>query len=735
MKTKKKMFAWLLVLTMVLGLCMPGNVLKVRAEESYDGYVYLTIEKSTLGQGLILQPVKVGYHNGDNVGSLIFDYVGADKLQGSTGYISGVYDGGEPEGWTVETIPEQIVNALGGKDGIGGRVSQNTAYLCGNDYKVEGQYPGWMFTVDDANTGVGMDSYTLTEANDGSVVRLQFSLYGCGADIWGIDGYGCDNLWENFPGKSNLVKLVADYAGDKTVEVYRDALEVLSDWDATTEEVNSAEDGLERIALSDTYAAKLGTAIDYLHKNTNPAFGAEWAVLGLARNQVEDVKWYKDYYDSVVSTVKENENAPQLSSSKSTENSRVIIGLSSIGADATDIAGYDLTEPLADFSYVGKQGLNGYIYALIALDCGNYNIPTVEDEENQTTREKLVNTILGKRIENGGWAYFGSVTDPDMTGMVIQALASYYEEENVKTAIDEALVALSGIQKETGAFGFGTTESPESCAQVICALSALGIDADQDSRFVKNGNSVLDAMLSFYDESTGGFKHLAGGTVDKMASTQATYALVAYDRFKNDKNSLYNMSDAACLYKCKADKHSWDNGKVTKEPTDKETGEEIYTCTVCDETEKKTLPVKKPAATTQEKTTASTTEKPANTEDKTEAPTGEATTTEELKKPTPGKTSLKKVTSPKKKQIKVTWNKKSGVTGYQIQVSTASSFKKSKTKTYTVKSNKTTSKTIKSLKSKKKYYVRIRTYKKVTKNGKSVTGYSAWSKKKTIKVK
>ena len=107
--------------------------------------------------------------------------------------------------------------------------------------------------------------------------------------------------------------------------------------------------------------------------------------------------------------------------------------------------------------------------------------------------------------------------------------------------------------------------------------------------------------------------------------------------------------------------------------------------------------------------------------------------TEESKKPKT--TSLKKVTSPKKKQIKVTWKKQSKVTGYQIQVSTSSKFKASKTKTYKVKSAKTTSKTIKSLKSKKKYYVRIRTYKTAKENGKNKTRYSAWSDKKTIKVK
>ena len=68
--------------------------------------------------------------------------------------------------------------------------------------------------------------------------------------------------------------------------------------------------------------------------------------------------------------------------------------------------------------------------------------------------------------------------------------------------------------------------------------------------------------------------------------------------------------------------------------------------------------------------------------------------------------------------------------GYQIQYSTDSKFK-SGNKTVTVNKNSTTKKTISKLKAKKKYYVRIRTYKTVKVNGKSVKLYSAWSKAKS----
>lgn len=59
---------------------------------------------------------------------------------------------------------------------------------------------------------------------------------------------------------------------------------------------------------------------------------------------------------------------------------------------------------------------------------------------------------------------------------------------------------------------------------------------------MKNGVSVLDALLSFAVDG-GGFKHTAGGNVNGMATEQGYYALAAYDRFLNDKTSLYDMSD------------------------------------------------------------------------------------------------------------------------------------------------------------------------------------------------
>ena len=86
------------------------------------------------------------------------------------------------------------------------------------------------------------------------------------------------------------------------------------------------------------------------------------------------------------------------------------------------------------------------------------------------------------------------------------------------------------------------------------------------------------------------------------------------------------------------------------------------------------------------------------------------------------------------KKFTVKWKKQATqTTGYQVQYSASSKF--SKAKTVTVGKNTTVSKNISKLSGKKKYYVRVRTYKTVKINGKSIRIYSGWSKAKTVTTK
>lgn len=264
----------------------------------------------------------------------------------------------------------------------------------------------------------------------------------------------------------------------------------------------------------------------------------EWAVLGLARGNADVLNSYYDgYYDRVVAYVRDNISSGKLNADKSTDNARIALALTAIGEDPTSVGGHNLLTALDDVTYDLKQGINGPIWALIALDSKNYT---------SSSRDQLIKAILDGRTNDGGWALDGNATDVDMTAMAIQALSPYYESnETVKDAVDTALAWLSTKQSSDGGFSSWGKANAESCAQVIVALSALNIDADTDSRFVKNGHSALENLLTF-EQADGSFFHVSDGSDgnNQMTSEQGTYALVAYDRFKTGKNSLYNMTDA-----------------------------------------------------------------------------------------------------------------------------------------------------------------------------------------------
>ena len=263
--------------------------------------------------------------------------------------------------------------------------------------------------------------------------------------------------------------------------------------------------------------------------------GGEWMVIGLARSGRTVPA---GYYDNVVEYVKAMADANErLHRAKVTDNARVILALTAIGKDVTNVGGHNLLKGLDNMAYVQKQGINGPIFTLIALDSHNY--PTMGD----VTREKLIQVILDAQLPGGGWNLSGENADTDMTAMAIQALAPYYKtNETVKAAVDKALEALSALQQGDGGFGSWGTVNSESCAQVIVALTALGIDPATDSRFVKNGSTVLGALASFY-VTGGGFKHTADGERNGMATEQGSYALASYFRFVNGQTSLYDMSD------------------------------------------------------------------------------------------------------------------------------------------------------------------------------------------------
>ncbi len=323
------------------------------------------------------------------------------------------------------------------------------------------------------------------------------------------------------------------------------------------------------------YSDILKSVLSYLQGQVpRPNVGStngEWAVLAQARAgtlsdnvklfYLENLKTYVDDCDG-----KLDNTSQQV---KHTEYERVVLALTSLGVDASSFntgkKTYDLVAPLLDKSngayeyLVSEQGNNGTIFALLALDSGGY----LNNAQGNAARANWIDTMIEKQMDDGSWPISNSdqmgddsdyavSSDIDTTAMAIQALAPYYRSQSkfdalgaestyaqLKRTVDDALTWLSKRQNQSGGFG-----SSEASAQVVVALSALGRDAATDADFTKNGTSVLGDLLGYYVKETGGFRHLTDSDTNQMATEQAAYALVAYDRYKKNQNTLYDMTDA-----------------------------------------------------------------------------------------------------------------------------------------------------------------------------------------------
>ncbi|MDY4509345.1 MAG: DUF4430 domain-containing protein [Candidatus Faecousia sp.] len=346
--------------------------------------------------------------------------------------------------------------------------------------------------------------------------------------------------------------------GDITLDSEKDILVARKAYDALTDLQKKLVENYDVLTAAEARLAMLKTlgkvsdpyvtTGDYMEKLGTPCVGAvggEWMVIGLVRSG-RTVPGADTYYQGAVQYIQQaiDPQTGRLHKAKSTDNSRMILALTALGKDVTNVGGHNLLQGLSDLDYVKYQGNNGPIWALLALDSGNYPAPS----GGTTTRQALIEEILRVQTSDGGWAISGDKADSDMTGMALTALAPYYKKDlKVQAAIDKAVARLSEMQDADG--GFSTSygdgkmvATSESISQVVTALSALGINADTDPRFIKDGGSAIDALLRYY-VSGGGFKHVMDGALDGMGTEQAYYALTAYYRFLTGKTNLYDMTD------------------------------------------------------------------------------------------------------------------------------------------------------------------------------------------------
>ena len=255
------------------------------------------------------------------------------------------------------------------------------------------------------------------------------------------------------------------------------------------------------------------------------SIGGEWAVIGLYKSGADVPEGYFDrYLKNAEKAVSEADGV--LSSRKYTEYSRVALALSVIGKNPENVGGYNLITPICDFDAVTRQGLNGSIWALIALDSGDYGSGEI--------RGRYVTKILDSEIDGGGWTMSGTDADPDVTAMAITALSKHINEEGVSAAVERGINCLLAIQNDDGGFSTYGEATAESIAQVITALCSANCDFE---KFTKNGVTPLDALMRY--RKGGGFSHTIGGETNLMATEQSLYALAAVKRQKEGLSPVF----------------------------------------------------------------------------------------------------------------------------------------------------------------------------------------------------
>ncbi len=207
--------------------------------------------------------------------------------------------------------------------------------------------------------------------------------------------------------------------------------------------------------------------------------------------------------------------AAKLEAGISNANTRMRTALALMACGATE----RVPEGVVDKG-AGALGAMSWVWALHLLNNGA--------PSKQFTAESVADELVGLQLKDGGWRVTGDTGDVDVTAMCLQALACCkVESAALDGAVERALDFLSRRQMESGGFASMGSENSESAAQVLIALAGLGVDVD-DSRFVKNGRTVRDALMD-YRVPSGGFAHLSGGEANPTATAQALQALIALE--------------------------------------------------------------------------------------------------------------------------------------------------------------------------------------------------------------
>lgn len=270
----------------------------------------------------------------------------------------------------------------------------------------------------------------------------------------------------------------------------------------------------------------------------------DWTAMALALSGAkEDYKTYLEALETYVEEAYAKDGS--LDAVKSTTYHRISLTVLALGGDPTtfgqkpDGTAIDL---VADGTYafagdsLGLQGLNGWICALLTLDASGEAVPA----DARFTLENMLENITAAQEPDGGFGLVQGGSDVDITAMALQSLAPYRIQ--YPDTVERGLEYLAGTLNENCGYVSYGAENAESTAQVILALCALGIDPEEDSRFVKGENTLLTQLLRFR-QSDGTFSHqLTDSTGDHLATAQCLLALIATAKLRDQEGWLWDFA-------------------------------------------------------------------------------------------------------------------------------------------------------------------------------------------------
>ncbi|MBQ3064767.1 MAG: hypothetical protein IJC98_00870 [Clostridia bacterium] len=289
--------------------------------------------------------------------------------------------------------------------------------------------------------------------------------------------------------------------------------------DPQTERVYQIYDGILSYCLRQSGCSSVEEWINSYSDDT-VGYGDEWYMLYLSQSGSYDFSEYEAHLCTYLRT-------KRIGSASSKQ--KYALCLAAIGSNDAYISS------VLDNS-IGTQGIMSLIFGLHLLNNGYHSAAYTE--------EQTISEILALQLEDGGWAVSGDTGNADVTAMAIQALAPHIRiSDAIRDAVDRAVSCLSVLSLPEGDYVSYGTANAESAAQVLIALSSVGIDALQDERFIKNGNTLLD-VIEKYRLSDGSFCHEKKGTASEMATVQVFGAMAAYRRYINGERCLYLLDGA-----------------------------------------------------------------------------------------------------------------------------------------------------------------------------------------------